>query len=62
MIRPALAQTLDLQPHPEGGWYRETWRCGVTVAPPGYQGTRATATGIYYLLGPGEESCSSRGR
>lgn len=56
MTRPALARELDLHPHPEGGWYRETWRSGVTVQPPGYQGTRATATGIYYLLGPGEQS------
>src|SRR4051794_2355199 len=23
--RPALAGSLDLLPHPEGGWYRETW-------------------------------------
>ncbi|MPZ66756.1 MAG: hypothetical protein GEU83_15025 [Pseudonocardiaceae bacterium] len=35
---------------------RDTWRSDVTVDPPGYQGSRATATGIYYLLGPGEES------
>lgn len=54
--RPPLARELDLQPHPEGGWYRETWRCGVTVDPPGYRGSRATATGIYYLLAPGERS------
>lgn len=60
MTRPALARELDLQPHPEGGWYRETWRSAVTVQPPGYQGTRATATGIYYLLGPGEQSCWHR--
>lgn len=56
MTRPPLARALDLHPHPEGGWYRETWRTGVDVEPPGYQGPRATATGIYYLLGPGEES------
>jgi uncharacterized protein len=24
--RPALAVTLDLAPHPEGGWFRATWR------------------------------------
>ncbi|MGB0973295.1 MAG: cupin domain-containing protein, partial [Mycobacterium sp.] len=23
--RPELARRLDLSPHPEGGWYRETW-------------------------------------
>jgi hypothetical protein len=24
--RPKTAGLLDLAPHPEGGWYRETWR------------------------------------
>ncbi|MGH3621207.1 MAG: cupin domain-containing protein [Sciscionella sp.] len=47
---------LDLWPHPEGGWYRETWRTPATVAPPGYPGPRATATGIYFLLQPHQES------
>ncbi|WP_433361564.1 cupin domain-containing protein [Streptosporangium sp. CA-115845] len=54
--RPPLAETLDLLPHPEGGWFRETWRTSVDLTPPGYTGARATATGIYFLLGPGEES------
>jgi predicted cupin superfamily sugar epimerase len=53
---PALAEALGLSPHPEGGWYRETWRSGVTFAPDGYDGERATATAIYFLLAPGEES------
>jgi predicted cupin superfamily sugar epimerase len=52
--RPALAEALDLLPHPEGGWFRETWRTPVPVRAHG--GERATATGIYFLLGPGEES------
>ncbi|MQA15058.1 MAG: cupin domain-containing protein [Pseudonocardiaceae bacterium] len=56
MNPPPLARALGLHPHPEGGWYRETWRAAVTVEPAGYDGPRATATGIYYLLGPGEES------
>ncbi|MEU9024124.1 cupin domain-containing protein [Actinomadura sp. NPDC048394] len=54
--RPATAEALDLLPHPEGGWYRETWRSDVSFAPAGYPGERATATGIYFLLPPGEES------
>jgi uncharacterized protein len=54
--RPPLAEALDLAPHPEGGWFRETWRTSVPVHPSGYAGARATATGIYFLLGPGEES------
>lgn len=54
--RPALAAALDLSPHPEGGWFRETWRSAVEFTPPGYPGTRASATGIYFLLLPGEKS------
>jgi predicted cupin superfamily sugar epimerase len=52
--RPAIAEALDLLPHPEGGWFRETWRTSVPVRAHG--GERATATGIYFLLGAGEES------
>ena len=56
MSRPPIAEALDLEPHPEGGWYRETWRSPVEVTPPGYGGKRSAATAIYYLLGPGDES------
>ncbi|MGI5288746.1 cupin domain-containing protein [Nonomuraea polychroma] len=54
--RPPVAAALDLLPHPEGGWFRETWRSAVTFHPDGYDGPRASATGIYFLLNPGEES------
>ncbi|QVQ52955.1 cupin domain-containing protein [Spiractinospora alimapuensis] len=54
--RPATAELLDLAPHPEGGWFRQTWRTGTTVTPDGYPGARATATGILFLLPVGEES------
>lgn len=54
--RPALAELLDLDPHPEGGWFRETWRTTPSFEPPGYGGTRNAATGIYFLLEPGERS------
>ncbi|MBF6134191.1 cupin domain-containing protein [Nocardia otitidiscaviarum] len=54
--RPPLAAELDLLPHPEGGWYRETWRSPVEFTPPGYGGPRASATAIYFLLLPGEKS------
>ncbi|TDD89342.1 cupin domain-containing protein [Actinomadura darangshiensis] len=54
--RPATAEALDLLPHPEGGWFRETWRSDITFTPDGYPGERASATGIYFLLPPGEES------
>ncbi|OLT33543.1 hypothetical protein BJF79_34545 [Actinomadura sp. CNU-125] len=54
--RPATAAALDLLPRSEGGWYRETWRSDVRFVPDGYPGGRVSATGIYFLLPPGEEA------
>ncbi|WP_239094612.1 cupin domain-containing protein [Planotetraspora silvatica] len=54
--RPVVAEALGLLPHPEGGWFRETWRTSASFEPPGYGGARQSATGIYFLLHPGEES------
>jgi uncharacterized protein len=54
--RPPLAELLDLEPHPEGGWYRQTWRSAESFTPPGYPGERSAATAIYFLLHPGEQS------
>ena len=42
---------LELKPHPEGGYYRETFRDARTDA----QG-RARSTAIYYLLARGDRS------
>ena len=46
----AIIERLGLEPHPEGGWFRETWRA---VAP---EGERASATAIHFLLDEGERS------
>ena len=54
--RPATAEALDLAPHPEGGWYRQTWAAGPSYQPDGYPGRRPAATAIYFLLTPGTES------
>jgi uncharacterized protein len=54
--RPQLAEQLDLRPHPEGGWFRETWRSPLLFRPPGYDSDRSVATAIYFLLCPGEAS------
>ncbi len=55
-MRPPLAETLDLHPHPEGGWYRQTWRAdGRVLTADGRD--RATATLILFLLPAGE--CSA---
>jgi predicted cupin superfamily sugar epimerase len=56
MEKPELATLQDLEPHPEGGWFRETWRSTVEFEPDGYGGSRASATAIYFLLATGEES------
>lgn len=53
---PSWAQGLGLQPHPEGGWFAETYRSTLKIAPPTHSGPRASATGILFLLNPGEES------
>lgn len=46
----ALVIQLGLARHPEGGWYRETWR-----GAPGSDG-RASGTAILFLLHAGEAS------
>ncbi|TSD99436.1 cupin domain-containing protein [Skermania sp. ID1734] len=53
---PAWADSLDLRPHPEGGWFRETWRSDIDIEPVGYPGVRSAGTAILFLLLPGEES------
>ena len=55
MTTPPLALALQLQPHPEGGWYRETWRSPVPVTLPDGR-VRSTATLIWFLLPAGESS------
>jgi predicted cupin superfamily sugar epimerase len=50
LIAKALIDRLGLAPHPEGGWYRETWRA---EAKPG---ERAGATAIHFLLEAGQRS------
>jgi uncharacterized protein len=56
MRRPTMAELLDLEPHPEGGWFRQTWKSPMTITPDGYDGERAAGTAIYYLIEPGERS------
>ena len=55
---PDWARPLDLQPHPEGGWYAETYRhVGSTGTP---RGDRSLGTAIHFLLLPGESSAWHR--
>lgn len=50
MAAAAPIAALELEPHPEGGWYRETWR-----GPSGADG-RASGTAILFLLEAGQAS------
>ena len=58
-MKPALAEALDLEPHPEGGWYRQTWVSPATVSLADGR-TRSAATLIYFLLPAGEASAWHR--
>ena len=49
-----VIRLLGLAPHPEGGFYRETFR------PAGPNGGRGASTAIYYLLRDGEVSAWHR--
>lgn len=50
----SVARSLGLERHPEGGWFRETWR-----GPRG-RGGRPVGTSILYLLAQGEVSAWHR--
>jgi uncharacterized protein len=45
---------LQLEPHPEGGYFRQTYRSEVVIArealPAAFTGVRAASTAIYFLL------------
>lgn len=46
-----IIEILGLSPHPEGGWYRQTWQANATDAD-----GRPAGTCIYFLLKSGERS------
>ena len=45
-----VIERLGLHPHPEGGWYAETWRADAE------SGERPSGSAIYFLLRRGEQS------
>ncbi|MEI6167273.1 MAG: cupin domain-containing protein [bacterium] len=53
-------RSLQLAPHPEGGFYREVYRCPEAISrkalPGRYTGSRAVSTSIYFLLRGGDVS------
>ena len=54
MTADQIITALGLASHPEGGFYRETYRAAGSIAkdalPPGFAADRVFATSIYYLL------------
>jgi predicted cupin superfamily sugar epimerase len=54
----SLVERLALSPHPEGGYFRETWRSPARVATP--RGERSAMTLIHYLLPSGSFSAFHR--
>lgn len=55
-----LIDTLGLQPHPEGGWYREEFRSRSRVTRQSDGADRSALTTIYFLLVAGTESARHR--
>lgn len=55
-----LIASLQLRPHPEGGFYRETYRAEMGVVPNGAVHVRSASTAIYYLLCDGAHSAWHR--
>jgi uncharacterized protein len=59
-----LIQQYNLQPHPEGGWYKETYKSTEYISgnalPERFDGSRAFSTAIYFLLEQGNFSAFHR--
>lgn len=59
-----LVEQLRLSRHPEGGWFRESYRSSESIPREGlphvFGGSRSVCTGIYFLLQRGEMSALHR--
>jgi hypothetical protein len=57
-----LVTQLGLEPHPEGGYFRETYRDALALSglPQRFSGPRSASTAIYYLLERGDMSALHR--
>jgi uncharacterized protein len=59
-----LIQQYNLQPHPEGGWYKETYKSAEQISaaalPARFGGARTFSTAIYFLLEQGNFSAFHR--
>ncbi|MBI2608716.1 MAG: cupin domain-containing protein [Deltaproteobacteria bacterium] len=49
-----IIKTLELEPHPEGGYFKETYRSDLRIPKEGlpnfYKSSKCTSTAIYFLL------------
>ena len=59
-----LIQRYGLEPHPEGGWYQQTYKCNEQIAaealPKRFIASRVFSTAIYFLLEKGNFSAFHR--
>nr|WKF57315.1 hypothetical protein HUO10_001794 [Paraburkholderia busanensis] len=61
VAKDELIRRFDLKPHPEGGFFRETYRSAERVTREGSAAqTRSASTAIYYLLCDGAHSAWHR--
>jgi predicted cupin superfamily sugar epimerase len=64
MSAKTLIDEYQLLPHPEGGWYKETYRSKATIISsdlsPEQSGDRSFSTAIYFLLEQGNFSAFHR--
>ena len=64
MTAPELIQQFKMFPHPEGGWYKETYKSTELIPqnglPSRFNGPRNFATAIYFLLEQGNISAFHR--
>lgn len=60
LAKDDLIRRFELQPHPEGGFFRETYRSAAQVTRAESGETRSASTAIYYLLCDGAHSAWHR--
>lgn len=51
---------LQLIPHPEGGYYKETYRSPLEISLHGFTDKRSISTSIYFMLEKGQHSALHR--
>ncbi|HEV8270884.1 MAG TPA: cupin domain-containing protein [Chitinophagaceae bacterium] len=63
-ITNQLIKKYNLEPHPEGGWYKQTYKCNEQIAadalPERFGANRVFSTAIYFLLEKGNFSAFHR--